>query len=66
MSKRKRIRKIWMVVNDNDGNDSFEVDGCTFVEAAQNALKELGWWISTPSLPDEDEEGVEVDKKGAN
>jgi hypothetical protein len=36
----------FLVVNDNDGNDSFEVNAKNSTHAAHLALKELGWWVA--------------------
>lgn len=38
--------KIYTIVNDNDGNDSFEVEAENSTDAAHKALEELGWWVA--------------------
>jgi hypothetical protein len=58
------IRRRWpteklryLVWNDRDPNDSFEVDAVSAEEAAWAVLDELGWCVSAePYTPDEDEE----------
>jgi len=50
----------YLVWNDQDPNDSFEVDATSVNDAAWAALEELGWCVSAePYDPDEDEEEVE-------
>jgi hypothetical protein len=50
-------KKRYLVWNDHDPNDSFEVDAVDALEAAWAALDELGWCVSAePYDPDEDEE----------
>ena len=44
--------KTYSVINDQDGNDSFQVIGANAEEAAKVALEDLGWWIA---------EGDEID-----
>ena len=34
------------IINDNDGNDTFNVMAKDADEAAHKALKELGWWVA--------------------
>ena len=46
--------KKWKVINQNDGNEVFEVEGETYKEAASNALVQLGWALCTPYEKDED------------
>ena len=46
----------WTVINQNDGNDVFEVDGDTYEEAACEALNQLGWALAAPGKG-EDEDG---------
>jgi len=41
------------------GNDTFEVEGDNYGEAAYNALQQLGWAISVPES-DEDEDTPDV------
>ena len=49
--------KQYMIVNDNDGNDSFYVEAETDAEAAHKALEELGWWVAEgEELEEEDED----------
>lgn len=60
------IRRRWpqeklryLVWNDHDPNDSFEVDAVSAEEAAWAALDELGWCVSAEPLDwpkDEDED----------
>ncbi len=38
--------KSFMIINDYDGNDSFEVEADNPQEAMEKALKELGWWVA--------------------
>jgi hypothetical protein len=38
--------KKWLVLNDQDSNTTFEVEGNTTEEAAFEALNKLGWWIA--------------------
>jgi len=38
--------KTYIIINENDGNDSFTVEGNTSEEAAFAALKELGWSVT--------------------
>jgi hypothetical protein len=45
MEKEKR-EKVFTIVNDVDGNDSFEVLAKDGDDAAHVALKELGWWVA--------------------
>ena len=47
--------KKWTVINQHDGNDTFEVEGDNYGEAACDALQQLGWAISIPES-DEDED----------
>lgn len=50
----------YLVWNDHDPNDSFEVDATSADGAAWAALQELGWCVSAvPYDPDEVEEEVE-------
>ena len=45
----------WTVINQYDGNNTFEVEGDNYGEAACNALQQLGWCLSiTESEEDED------------
>ena len=46
--------KTYLIVNDFDGNDSFEVQAENGNDAAHKALEELGWWVS---------EGEEIDEE---
>jgi len=47
MSKKakKPVTKIYNVISENDGNDSFRVEANTPEEAASKALEVLGWGI---------------------
>lgn len=36
----------FQIINNNDGNDTFEVEAQTYDEAAHKALEELGWWVA--------------------
>ena len=47
--------KKWTVINQHDGNDTFEAEGDNYGEAACDALQQLGWAISI-SESDEDED----------
>jgi hypothetical protein len=38
----------WTVINQHDGNDTFDVDGDNYGEAACDALQQLGWAICVP------------------
>ena len=40
--------KKWTVINQHDGNDTFEAEGDNYGEAAYDALQQLGWAISIP------------------
>ena len=52
----------WDVINQYDGNDTFEIEGDNYEEAACNALEQLGWAISIPkSDNDEDTPNPKVD-----
>ena len=44
---------FWTITNQNDGNDSFEVEGDNYETAAYEALCKLGWSVSVKK---EDEE----------
>jgi len=46
--------KVWTIINDHDGNDSFTVEAASPEEAAFVALNELGWWVA--AQPDEQQE----------
>lgn len=35
----------WLIVNDHDANDTFEVEA-TSKTVADEALRELGWWVA--------------------
>ena len=48
--------KKHLVWSNNDGNDSFEVEGNTFEEVLINALSELGWSVSEKPIQEEDED----------
>lgn len=48
--------KKHLVWSNNDGNDSFEVEGDTFEEVLINALSELGWSVSEKPIQEEDED----------
>ena len=50
--------KKWTVINQHDGNDTFEAEGDNYGEAACDALQQLGWAISIP-------EGDKGDKPSA-
>lgn len=39
-------KQEFMIVNDNDGNDSFTVMAEDANDAAHKALEELGWWVA--------------------
>lgn len=44
--KKAKKLKPFRIVNDFDGNDSFEVMATSPESAAHKALLELGWWIA--------------------
>ena len=44
--KRRVRNKVFRIVNDNDGNDSFEVEAININDAAHKALFTLGWWVT--------------------
>lgn len=43
---KKEKLKTFLIVNDHDGNDSFEVEALNYTDAAHKALIELGWWVA--------------------
>jgi hypothetical protein len=43
---KSKIMKKYIIINEQDGNDSFTVEGNTSEEAAFAALKELGWGVT--------------------
>jgi hypothetical protein len=43
---KSKTMKTYIIINENDGNDSFTVEGNTSEEAAFAALKELGWGVT--------------------
>ena len=47
--------KKWIVINADDGNNSFEVEGETAEEAAFTALESLGWYITEMANEEGDE-----------
>ena len=42
----KKNMKTFTIVNDNDGNDTFDVKAKNIAEAAEKALDMLGWYIT--------------------
>lgn len=50
--------KVWTAINQHDGNDTFEVEGEAYAEAASEALQALGWALC---IPDEND-GVQDEK----
>ena len=36
----------YTVIDENDGNNSFTVQGANREEALEEALKEMGWWMT--------------------
>jgi len=46
----------WTVIGQHDGNDTFEVEGDDYGEAAYDALRRLGWAISVPDRDDPDDQ----------
>ena len=44
-NKKMKKNKIFQLININDGNDAFWVEGKTVEEAALNALEKLGWSV---------------------
>ena len=53
MNKERNLKK-YTVVNDNDGNDTFEVEATDANDAASNALLKLGWWIAENDSHEDD------------
>ncbi len=51
--------KVYTIINDYDGNDSFEVEATNVHDAADQALEELGWWVSVGEILDDEEDGNE-------
>lgn len=49
---------IW---NNNDGNDSFEVEGDTFQDVLINALAELGWSVSEKPITEDEEDKEKIE-----
>ena len=47
--------KTYTIINDNDGNDSFEIEAKDGNDAAHKALLELGWWVSAGEEIDDEE-----------
>ena len=43
---KNRQNETFYIVNDWDGNDSFEIEAANSNDAAHEALKELGWWVA--------------------
>jgi hypothetical protein len=48
--------KKYLIINNRDPNDSFEVLAIDDHEACIIALSELGWNISTPFIEEDDDE----------
>ena len=48
------------IMNNNDENDFFEVEGKDYNEAAYNALKELGWTVVVPEIENERDEDIDT------
>lgn len=48
--------KTYLIINNNDGNDSFEIQALNATDAAHAALAELGWWVSQGLDADENED----------
>ena len=49
--------KRWMIINEHDANNSFEIEANTAEEAAFEALNELGYGVAeAPKDEDEDDE----------
>ena len=46
----------YTIINDEDGNDSFTVEGESREDALAQALRQLGWWMTDGVSIDEDEE----------
>jgi len=40
---REKKKKQWTAMNTMDGNDTFQVEAETLLEAYSNALREVGW-----------------------
>jgi hypothetical protein len=53
ISESEPEKDKYMVWNNNDANDSFEVEGESSSSAAVNALSELGWSISADPIKEE-------------
>ena len=47
------MSKIYTVINDCDGNDTFTVEANNPEDAASAALATLGWWIAAPDTEEE-------------
>jgi hypothetical protein len=46
--KKVKRNRTFSVINDNDGNDTFEVSAKSADAAAHEALTQLGWWVAKP------------------
>ena len=61
MNKNKKSKvaknKLFTIVNDHDGNESYSIVAKDASDAAHKALEELGWFVS-------DGEEIDVDKDG--
>jgi len=56
-----RKKYPWLVINQQDGNDSFEVQAADLEEAALAGLSALGWSLVAPDGDDGDDESSESD-----
>lgn len=45
-NKQKPKNRNFLIVSENDGNDSFTVSAKNYEEATREALLELGWWVA--------------------
>ena len=59
--KKSEVTRIFNIINDNDGNNSFYVEAKTSEEAAFKSLEVLGWSVygGEPGRLDEDGEPIE-------
>ena len=47
MKKTKKQKlKTYTIVNEHDGNDTFEIQAVNDSDAAHKALETLGWWVA--------------------
>ncbi|MFZ9472494.1 MAG: hypothetical protein ACO26H_02235 [Sediminibacterium sp.] len=48
----------YLIVNDYDGNDSFEIEASSPAQAAHLALQELGWWVAEAEESEDEETNI--------